>query len=336
MRAVFASFSGGSTNSPRRSRAQLQSQAYLRAFICSILALSEDVHLFLFVSPAPTQKLLNAHLSSCARVHVLSSTAASGGSRLQHGRYLNYLALLDQLEGNLSKVVLSDASDVVLQSDPFSLVQDGLYTAEEAPRYTLGTHRANTLWVRELYGAEQLRALAEHRVVCSGFTAGTVASTRQYLQAMVNESRARLGSQQLSRLRHKHGRDLSRGFDQGIHNVLVRTRLRPITTIQRSGAWPPPPIFHGNDRRCGEDVRMERNGSRLAYASSMLPLPPIVVAHQFGRVRGSCQHNVRRALTCREPRSREAWQLPAYCRICERMWPAWLGDSSNSWRVSDA
>ena len=348
---VFAAFSGGSINAPKRSAAQLRAQAYLRSFICSIAAL-EEAHLFLFLSPTPTYEFLKAHLGSHSRIHVLPATSQTGGVRLQHARYLEYLELLRVGRvANASKVVLADASDVVFQSDPFALIkEDRLYTAEEAASYTVGSHMANAMWVRETFGETTLQRLAQQRVVCSGLTMGSGAAVGNYLEHMVAESATRLGVARLDELKRKHGRDLCRGLDQGLHNVLVRTRLAPTTTVLPSRRSA---LFHGNEMHCDADVVL--NGSRLSYAPTVdaaAAPPPIAIAHQFGRIRGGCQRAVRRALTCREeaPAARAAatvqssaaaassaawWRRPSYCDVCAQLWPQWLGDSAESWRTSD-
>ena len=351
MRAVFAAFSGGSSNAPKRSKVQLRAQAYLRAFICSAVAL-EHVHLFLFLSPTPTYEFLKAQLGSHSRVHLLPASGKSGGARLQHARYVEYLTLLATAAANATKIVLADATDVVFQADPFPLVEHGLYTAEEAASYTLGSHAANAMWVRETYGDATLGSIADRRVVCSGLTMGTARAIRSYLELMASEGAKRLSAARLDELRRKHGRDLCRGFDQGIHNVLMRTTLGSTVTILPSGLAA---LFNGNEMRCGSDVEL-LNQTRLAYvarASSTaapaaaaaaaagtgagvrgsLDVPPsIAVAHQYGRVRGRCQRAVRRSLTCRGGGRAQA-SVPGYCDVCARLWPEWLGDAENTWRA---
>ena len=321
---VLAAFSGGSTTSPKRTRAQLRTQSYLRAFICSVLSI-KDAHLFLFLSPPPTLSLLSIHLQRHPRVHLLPPTGNSGGARLQHGRYLDYLSLLRRLGPNASKVVLSDASDVVFQSSPFPLIQRGLYTAEESNGYTLGSHPANAMWVRELYGADKLRQVGHLPVLCSGLTMGTAPAILAYLEKMAAEGSQRLTPVRLVELRRKHGRDLCRGFDQGMHNMLIRTRMQEATTILPGAAGP---ILNGNEMSCGRDVAL--NGSRLAHGRGTRST--VAVAHQYGRIRGECQQRVRRVLTCRGDNVPS--EQPAYCQECSRTWPDWLGDASNPWRSS--
>ena len=330
---IFAAFSGGSTNAPKRSRAQLRAQAYLRSFICSVVALDDTVHLFLYISPLPTLDFLSTHLAHHPRVHLLPA-ARSSGARLQHARFSDFLALLraGAPAANATKVVLTDATDVVFQADPFHLIDHGLYTAEESARYTLGSHASNAMWVRETYGEAILRSLSDSRVVCSGVTMGTTEAIISYLELMVAESAGRLGSARLNELRKKHGRDLCRGLDQGLHNVLVRTRLQATASVLPSGRSA---VFHGNAMSCGEDVMM--NHTQLVYVTHGLHVP-IVVAHQFGRIRGQCQRHVRRMLTCRadltDASGSASSVMPQYCDVCSRTWPQWLGDSTNSWRHS--
>ena len=325
-KAIFATFSGGSANAPKRSISQLRGQAYLRSFICSSLAL-DDVHLYLFLAPKPTYKLLSEHLGAFPRLHLLPMTGGSGGPRLQHARYTEYLALIRGPAANVTKLVLADASDVIFQADPFPLITHGLYTAEESASYTLGSHRANAMWVSELFGEATLSALADGHVLCSGLTMGTVSAISAYLELMAAETSQRLTPPRLNELRQRHGRDICRGLDQGIHNVLVRSKLSRLATVLPSGRSV---IFHGNEMRCGVDVAL--NGSRLAYVHGEVPL---AIAHQFGRIKGACQRVVRRVLTCRAvDAGGESRRVPSFCRSCAARWPTWLGDDADSWRSS--
>ena len=87
-----------------------------------------------------------------------------------------------------TRVLLSDVRDVVFQSDPFeALPQSGLCVGIETDKYTLGSEYWNSRWMRSTYGQEQLRAVADNPVSCSGVTFGDGESMRTYLDAMIAE-----------------------------------------------------------------------------------------------------------------------------------------------------
>ena len=338
MHAVFAAFHSGNNNAPVRSLAELRAQAFLRALICSVVALL-DVHLYLFLSPSGTHATFTKHLLH-PRIHLPPTLGSTVARVLQAQRYQVFLSLLRSPAGaNISKLVVVDASDVVFQADPFPHIQHGLYTAEERPAYPLGDHAVNALWVRELFGDGGLHAIAHQRVMCSGVTMGTRAAMDAYLATMASEISARIGGPRvellrasLEGLRRKHGRERTRGFDQGVHNVVVRGQLRGVATVMAAFDGL---LWHGNEMRCGTDAVVVNGSLRIrAGAAVRRPRPsssrsPAIV-HQYGRLSGDCRQRTRLALTCRGTSDAQ----PPYCALCSRAWPYWLGDVTNRWKAA--
>ena len=322
----------------------LQNQPYFRAFVCSALA-AADAHLYIFVSPQQTQRQLAELAASVPRVHVLPNVA---NASLQHARYENYLSLVRSR--GFEKVVLADAFDVVLQDDVFARMDaPGLYVSEEsALSYTLGTQRMNALWVSALYGQETLARLQQLPVLCSGFTAGTRHAVLVYLRRMAEESRWRIVRRVSGEIQRAHGRDVARGFDQGIHNVLLREGWDAAT----DGAVRPMDVLTANAQRCngrGSLVQWNHTTARVCRRSGRC----FAAVHQFGRLQPeACRWAVRFSLTCR-PNTRilrlrshssgtERQQhqettetLPSYCKLCDTLFPAWLGGSNLAWRSAN-
>lgn len=128
----------------------------------------------------------------------------------QVSRFFNYLGFLSRHAHEYELVLVTDLRDVFFQADPFKLnfPADVIFAQE---RQLLGACRATGGWVRAMYGEEMVHHLRDFLISCSGTTFGTVPGMLDYLAAMTSEF-CRLGRQLLS------------GWDQGVHNYIVRMR----------------------------------------------------------------------------------------------------------------
>lgn len=124
-------------------------------------------------------------------------------------RYFHYHAFV-RSSGH-ERVLISDVRDVLFQDDPFaSLPRAGLAVGLETPRLALGAEPWNAKWLREAYGEDTLRRLADRPIACSGVTYGDRASMQAYLKAMLLEF-THLGSDACA----------TSAIDQGVHNYLL-------------------------------------------------------------------------------------------------------------------
>jgi hypothetical protein len=129
----------------------------------------------------------------------------------RHFLYRNYLQSVGIV---YSHVILSDVRDVIFQTNP-----DLWYSAAalnsflEPPGVTLAGESHNAYWIRRLYGTSTLAAIGHHRVSCAGVVHGTLDGITTYLDASTAE---------LSR--HTTTVAGENGFDQGVHNFLLRSR----------------------------------------------------------------------------------------------------------------
>ena len=128
-------------------------------------------------------------------------------------RYLIALEITRSLGKDASNILLSDSRDVVFQSDPFDWIQGEVLSGLEFEEMTLERCKFNSAWIRNLYGDECLRQIGANRIVCSGVTMGPVEQMERYLVEMCSEIWRKL-----------HELKFSSGFDQGIHNYLIRTK----------------------------------------------------------------------------------------------------------------
>lgn len=329
------------TLSARPSRLQTGlSAAFFRAFVCSFLANAKSAKLVLFVSPTETADLLLQHLHH-PRLEILHLRVASGAS-IQHSRYTAYLDhLRRQTSSHIVRVALVDALDIVFQKDPFDFFlademrgkKANLYVTEETRDYTLGRQASNALWVKELYGDDTLSKLSKHPVLCSGYTMGHASPIRDYLRAMDAEVTRLKAEGQIDRLMQRVGHSMGRGFDQGVHNALVRFGWLANSTTVRALLLSDGPVLHGNGARNKRQFTFD--GTTLwtrPTAKTGLPgaaAVPYAVAHQFGKMRPIyLQKQLRKVLTCRVSEG------PRYCRSALCADATWLGGSHSAWNRS--
>jgi hypothetical protein len=132
---------------------------------------------------------------------------------LQALRYGHYLRYLRERAPVADLVMISDLRDVVFQRDPFADPVDGLELYLEDGSVRIGHDFFNTRWIANLYGSDEVEALRDRPVSCSGTVVGTRDAMLAYLEAMTSEIARHAG--------------LPLGcHDQAIHNVLFhRGRL---------------------------------------------------------------------------------------------------------------
>jgi hypothetical protein len=113
---------------------------------------------------------------------------------------------------NSRKVALIDSRDVIIQNDPFERFDGScLIVAEEET--TILENGSTNAWIRQLGRALPINmaSILPKKVICAGVTLGTADCMRTYLRAMIEATTST-------------GRviGMSGGFDQGLHNILLR------------------------------------------------------------------------------------------------------------------
>jgi hypothetical protein len=178
-------------------------------------------------------------------------------------RYLLYYRFLKQRPDAYRFIFLTDLRDVSFQQSPFLRAQaGGLRFFVEEPPLTIGACPNNSRWIREYFGEDVLRELADQPIICSGTTLGDYPSIITYLEQFI--------------LTLRQSRSLMRvGVDQGIHNYLANTTLKPLVTlclnreaeVLTMGLMPRDEVFARN----AAGQLMDRAGT------------PYAVLHQFDR-----------------------------------------------------
>lgn len=109
-----------------------------------------------------------------------------------------------------SHVLLSDARDVVFQTDPFAEPLNLEFAAEDA---CFGESPFNDKWIQQSFGSDELTQLSGKRIFCSGTIFGSCSRIREHLDSMCKCVR-RLQSWK------------SGGQDQAIHNYIIHNMLQ--------------------------------------------------------------------------------------------------------------
>jgi len=348
----------------------LQFSPFFRTFVCSFLTNVPTARLFLFTHPPETTALLKQHLRHPRIVIVPLEVGAA--QSFQDARYSSYRAQLRRMgccprsPTTPARLALVDVADVMFQGDPFRYIRGDegqLYLTEETRDYSLGRQSSNALWVRELYGNQTFDSLRHTPVLCSGFTMGHATAIDTYLTAMQAEVNWLHMQGIIARLKSQYGRDRSRGFDQGVHNVLARRGLASAAnaTLANPTAFLEVashvrihelrlldgPVVHGNGVRAGRHFVFDgtmlwprATQGRGAFAGQLgRAVPPLepsaepyAVVHQYGKMRPLyLQRRLRRTLSCRDvPTARKA---PRHCTevpMC-RYETSWLGGDPGVW-----
>ena len=93
---------------------------------------------------------------------------------------------------------------------------------------------------------------------------------------MAEESRERLAPATHRQLQRRLGADVARGFDQGVHNVLVRQGW----DVAADGPVRPLNVLNANRQRCDDDVQWESGAARVCRRRRAGPAPCYSALHQ--------------------------------------------------------
>jgi len=135
-------------------------------------------------------------------------------SRSVHARrYGIYGAYLRARVKQYDQVLLSDVRDVVFQRHPFEgITSPKCHFFLEGDDQKIGEEFYNSRWVRGCGTPDQIEAVADCRISCSGITIGGTPAILAYLDRMADSIRA---------IPFRVYRKIGHGYDQGIHNLLV-------------------------------------------------------------------------------------------------------------------
>jgi len=209
-------------------------------FLTSLLRVAHSCNVVIFVDKQPPADVFNANkLPGMDRVSFEVSDMQALPSRWRsfhasNSRYWLYADYMEKTKAATSYrfVQVSDVRDIVFQADPFASLrnaEEGVHAFLEQPEVLVGKESWNAGWVRDCFGEEALSRIASKTVTCSGYTIGTSADMKQYLDRMAGELSSRSSCER-------------NGVDQGVHNVLVHDStflqgMKPYILHANSKGW---------------------------------------------------------------------------------------------------
>jgi len=153
-------------------------------------------------------------------VSTLSSsfnTINKTGFNLNVHRFYKYLDFITENKDHYKKVLITDVTDVVFQSDPFAIEhkKEFIIFAEEYEGESIKDNPFNRRWVSITFGQEGLEEIGDFPIVCAGTTIGSIRNIIIYLKTIVWIMTEKIETDP----------DIaSEGIDQGVHNHIVRTK----------------------------------------------------------------------------------------------------------------
>lgn len=145
-------------------------------------------------------------------------------TRIIHERFFIALQILKSHRNNFSNVLISDCRDVVIQKDPFSLLDGRLICGLEPE--VIANENYTSAWIETVYGRDYLNKIQNKSVVCAGVTLGTAEKIENYLTEICNEM-----WKYLPQMIFKEW-----GYDQATHIYLIyEQRINPELTSNHQG-----------------------------------------------------------------------------------------------------
>jgi len=147
-------------------------------------------------------------------------------------RFIKILEFIKENSEKYNKVLLSDISDVVFQSDPFmNLFGDFIISPEEDEEKNIESdQRFNARWIKQCFGEGVYEQIKENKILCCGTVIGSMKNIRTYVEKMCEEMFRVYKSES------GHFHDM---MDQGIHNYLfhLRSDLFINPSIKKNGDY---------------------------------------------------------------------------------------------------
>jgi hypothetical protein len=183
---------------------------------------------------------------------------------LQTSRFFAYRDFLEKHKEEYENVLITDVRDVFFQQDPFITFRSGLMVFEEDHCLSLGEETAyNASWIVELFGKEELAAIAHHPILCSGTSMGRIDYMLRYLAKF----------ERLTAM--AHGLSMI-GSDQGIHNFLIRNENEKWFEVSKNGTGPV--VTMSGFSSPGIDYVISDGGQALDPTGRIIP-----IIHQYDR-----------------------------------------------------
>lgn len=159
----------------------------------------------------PYYSYLTRYLSKTnySSTHPILRSLGQLSIQIIHERFFIALKILQAHRNSLSNVLLTDCRDVVIQGNPFELIDGKLVSGLEPG--IIRNEKYTTNWIRGIYGDNFLHKISDFPVVCAGVTIGTVQKVEDYLIKLCDEMWRHLPKMAFE----------TWGYDQGAHIYLI-------------------------------------------------------------------------------------------------------------------
>jgi hypothetical protein len=129
--------------------------------------------------------------------------------RIVHERFFIARQIVKSYRNVFDNFLITDCRDVLIQSDPFSLVNGRLISGLEPE--TIGNERYTCQWLEDAYGRDVLQRFLDKQVICAGVTLGPAQQIENYLTELCDEMWKRLPQMIFENI----------GYDQAAHIYLI-------------------------------------------------------------------------------------------------------------------
>ena len=129
--------------------------------------------------------------------------------RIIHERFFIALQVLKSHPNVFTNVLLTDCRDVIVQTDPFGLVEGKLVSGLETK--LIRNEPYNCQWIEAAYGSTVLERFLDKTIVCAGVTLGPAEKIENYLTELCDEMWRHLPQMIFQAV----------GYDQSAHMYLI-------------------------------------------------------------------------------------------------------------------
>jgi hypothetical protein len=165
-------------------------------------------------------------------------------STLRWGMMHSYL-MKDNIREQYRRVWMIDVRDSFFQNNPFTMLQlntKGFYTFKGVEDKSIRSCGWNGPWISDCFNKQTYESVADNNIICSGVSMGDIDSVIEYLYLMsslitnsdtnsIKADNNDIYNNNYKKLGSKFPNCERNGVDQGVHNVLVHSKLIPYLTI---------------------------------------------------------------------------------------------------------
>lgn len=187
----------------------------IEPFVASCLRCVPDAEI-VFITDDKTETFeLLCERRNIKTIHI--DTFEKFGYHMLSERFFMYKKFLEYNYKSYSNILICDVRDVFFQGNPFAVERDSEVTFAAEDDVLQNSH-INGIWIREFFGADVYEEIRMNAISCAGTTMGTAQGMMEYINDMCYQLKA-------------NNHDITRPFDQGIHNFLAWKQHRDLYKV---------------------------------------------------------------------------------------------------------